>query len=172
MRGGSSLSIGQRVSRNSSISPYSSSGSGRHIQAFTRGTRARIIPSPVSKVRRRQSLMLRYRPQCGQFRLHHAHAGQGPDAARRWERCVRGAAVLLAGRLTNTAVANFRRLLSSPLLRHNLGVRTPSSGEAEVFAFIQNAVAASLRSCAPERVNDFASPGFMNLLCRTVVCLG
>ena len=24
----------------------------------------------------------------------------------------------------------------------------------------------------PERVNDFASPGFMNLLCRTVVCLG
>lgn len=23
-----------------------------------------------------------------------------------------------------------------------------------------------------ERVNDFASPGFMNLLCRAVVCLG
>ncbi|MFJ1260984.1 hypothetical protein [Cupriavidus sp. CuC1] len=31
------------------------------------------------------------------------------------------------------------------------------------------------RYCASqraERVNDFASPGFMNLLCRAVVCLG
>lgn len=68
-------------------------------------------------------------------------------------------AVLLAGRLTNTAVPNFRRLLSSPLLRHNLGVRTPSSGgEAEVFAFVQNAVAASLRSCAQRSAPDITGP--------------